>query len=77
MTPAMSDDTALRVLPIRQAAFNEKQAAEYFQGAIGNGHAHQLLADLNMLDDILRELGLQDSDECPVEAIRKLRNLGR
>lgn len=61
-----------RMLPIRQRAHDEKVAVAYFENAIRAGHAHQLLADLNMLDDMLRELGMQDTDDSPAERIRAL-----
>lgn len=61
-----------RMLPLMQAQHNEKQAATYFKNAIRDGQAHQLLTDLNTLDAMLRELGIQDTDKCPVEVIRKL-----
>lgn len=51
---------------------SEKRAAEYLQSAISNGHAHQLLADLNTLDGVLRELGMQDTGECPIERVRMM-----
>lgn len=61
-----------KMLPLAQAAHDEKAAARYFESAISNGQAHQLLADLNMLDGILSELGMQDTDADPVERIRAL-----
>ena len=58
-------------------AQDELDAADYFATAIQNGHCHQLRADLNRLDAMLRELGMQDSDDDPVEAIRKLQRAAR
>lgn len=59
-------------LPLMQANFDEKQAREYFQSAINNGQARFLLAELNKLDGMLRELEMQETDECPIERIRGL-----
>ena len=53
-------------------AQDELDAADYFATAIQNGHCHQLKADLDLLDRMLRELGLQDSNDDPVDCIRAL-----
>lgn len=61
-----------RMLKSSQADFNERSAVEYLNSAIQNGGAHIILADLNKLDGMLRELGMQDTDECPIEYVRGL-----
>ena len=61
-----------QMLPLMQAEHDEKSAALYLQSAIDNGQANQLLVDLNTLDGILRELGIQESHKDPIEVIRSL-----
>lgn len=51
---------------------NEAADADYLKRAIADGHAHQIMDDIRTLDAILSQLGLSDSDDDPVAAIREL-----
>lgn len=59
-------------LPRLQREHDEREAVKYLEAAIKNGQAATLLADLNKLDDMLNALGMQDTDECPVDRIRAM-----
>lgn len=53
----------------------EAAAAAYFRSAIADGQAAVLLADLATYDNVLRELGIQESHKHPVDEVRRIASL--
>jgi len=53
----------------------EDAAAAYFRSAIADGQAAVLLADLATYDNVLRELGIQESHKHPVDEVRRIQRV--
>lgn len=56
-------------------AAKEEAAAAYFRSAVADGQAAILLADLATYDNVLRELGIQESHKHPVDEVRRVQRL--
>lgn len=53
----------------------EEAAVAYFRSAIADGQAAILLADLATYDNVLRELGIQESHKHPVDEVRRIQRI--